>query len=68
MNTFREFFLETMNKTEEEFQGDCDKLLDKNITYLFEGIGPSNRIVTPYEENMLVYLSSFNNLTGEELF
>jgi hypothetical protein len=65
--TFRGFFLNCMNRNEQQFQSDCDKL-DKCVTYLFEGIGKDNRIVTPYVDNMLVYLSSFVTATGSELF
>lgn len=68
MNTFRDFFLAAMNKTEEQFQTDCNTMLDKNKTYLFEGIGPDNRIVTKYETNHLVFLAAIHNDTGEEKF
>lgn len=66
--TFRGFMLNAMGRTEEQFQSDCASELNPTITYLFEAVGPDNRIVTPYVENHLVYLSSFVTATGEELF
>jgi len=64
--TFRDFMLSAMGRTEAEFQEDCTELLNKEYTYLFECIGKDNRIVTPYGENMLVFLSSVENATGNE--
>jgi hypothetical protein len=63
--TFRGFFLNAMGRTEEKFQSDC-AYLDKDRTHLFEGVGPDNRIVRPYETNHLVELGQVNNITGEE--
>ncbi|WP_434715841.1 RNA ligase [Paraburkholderia sp. A3RO-2L] len=40
-------------------------LLDTNVTYLFEFIGPDNPLVTPYEHNELVLLGA-RWLDGEE--
>jgi len=68
MNTFRDFMLNAMGRTEAEFQSDCEEKLSKDITFVLEAVGPDNRIVTPYTENHLVYLSSFVTATGEELF
>ena len=65
--TFRKAMLRAMGKTEAEFQQDCARL-DKRVTYVLEYCSPDNRIVTPYAEDKLVYLSSFINETGEELF
>jgi hypothetical protein len=65
--TFRDFFLNCMSRTEEEFQRDCNEFLEKDTTYLNEGCGPDNRIVTPYIKNELVYLGAIHNVTGIEL-
>lgn len=54
--TFRGFMLAAMGRTESEFQQSCTAL-NKDLTYLFEAVGPDNRIVTPYETNHLVYLA-----------
>jgi len=64
--TFRNFMLAAMGRTEEEFQQDCENSLNREYTYLFESVGKDNRIVTPYETNHLVFLSSVENATGEE--
>jgi hypothetical protein len=45
-----------MGLTEEKFQLSCCAM-DKNVTRVYEGIGPSNRIVTPYKKNELVALA-----------
>jgi len=66
--TFRGFMLKAMGRTEKEFQHDCEKKLNQKITYVLEAVGPDNRIVTKYETNHLVYLTSFVTATGEELF
>lgn len=63
--TFRNFMLHCMGRTEEQFQDDCEAHLDKGVTYIFEAIGPDNRIVTKYDKNMLVYLGGvrkFDNI------
>ena len=40
--------------------------LDPVNTYLFEVVSPLNRVVVPYPEIDIYYLSTKNNLTGEE--
>src|ERR1035437_3120763 len=65
--TFRGFMLNAMGRTEEQFQHDCG-FLDRRNTYLFEAVGPDNRIVTPYTTNHLIELSNINNVTGKETF
>jgi len=59
--TFRGYILHCMQRTEEEFQDDCENNFYKHMTYIFEAVGPENRIVTKYNENQLVYLSSIDN-------
>lgn len=64
--TFRGFMLAAMERTEAQFQIDCTYLNREN-TYLFEAVGPDNRIVTPYETNHLIELSTITTKTGYEV-
>jgi len=64
--TFREFFLNCLGVTETQFQIDCGLSHNKEYSYIYEMIGPDNRIVTKYEMNHAVFLSSFENKTGKE--
>ena len=65
--TFRDGVLDSLGKTEQQFQDDC-QMLDKNSTRLYEWISPNNRIVTPYKKSELVFLCLINNKTGEEIY
>ncbi len=58
--TFRDWILKAMGRTEEEFQNDCQQILGEDLTEVFEYIGPENRIVTRYDEPMLVHLSTID--------
>lgn len=40
--------------------------LDENLTYMFELVGPYNRVVIPYEEPAIYFLGARNKYTGEE--
>lgn len=42
-------------------------LMQEGITYLFELVGPSNRIVVNYKEDELVFLAGIETATGREL-
>lgn len=64
--TFRNFMLNAMGRTEEQFQRDCDGF-DKTVTRLYEAVGPDNRIVTPYTKNHLIALSYVSNNNGSEV-
>jgi len=60
ITNFREMFMEAYNKKE---------LIGsplKNATHVFELVGPQNRVVIPYEEIELFYLTSVNNETLKE--
>lgn len=46
---------------------DLTVCFDSRYSYIFELVSPFNRIVVPYEETKLYYLTSFNNDTGEEV-
>ena len=40
--------------------------LDEDKTYMFELVGPYNRVVVPYDEMDIYFLGARNKLTGEE--
>ncbi len=40
--------------------------LDFDCTYMFELVGPYNRVVIPYEEPAIIFLGARNKFTGEE--
>lgn len=40
--------------------------LDKSKSYVFEFVSPETKIVTPYKDRRLYYLSTFDNRTKEE--
>ena len=42
----------------------CD--LDSDLTYMFELVGPYNRVVVPYEEPAIYFLGARNKFTGAE--
>lgn len=64
--TFRNFFLNCVGRTEEEFQKDCS-YLNPRVTHIFEGCGPDNLIVTEYDENHLVELCAIDIDTMDEI-
>ena len=41
--------------------------LDRDLTYIFELVSPSTRVVVPYDRTMLYHLGTRSNLTGREL-
>ena len=65
MNNFGEYFINTLLKyynNSTEFYG----TLDEDKTYMFELVGPYNRVVIPYDEPELYFLGARNKFTGEE--
>lgn len=44
------------------------KNLDMESTYMFELVGPYNRVVVPYEESKIYFLGVRDNYTGTEQF
>lgn len=48
--------------TEDEFQNYFNVKGDKSVTYIYEYIGPENRIVTPYKAAMMVLLTVRSNV------
>jgi len=72
IKTFRDMFMEAFSERKIfEVQNHIvngEKLTDpmKNATHVFELVGPHNRVVIPYKEVELYYLTSVNNETFEE--
>lgn len=64
--TFRDQILNVLGWSETEFQEKAE-YLSKEYTWVFEYIGPENRIVTRYEKSQLVLTGLFDNKTGHEL-
>ena len=71
MTNFGAYFLKTLDRYTrahvfrtafEEFTAD----LDEQYTYMFELVGPYNRVVIPYDEPELYFLGARNKFTGEE--
>lgn len=70
MPDFGKYFHDTFYKTVEPCCGPFIYFVDKlntNYTYMFELVGPFNRVVIPYEEPALYFLGARNKYTGEEL-
>ncbi len=42
--------------------------LNPDLTYMFELVGPYNRVVIPYEEPAIYFLGARDKFTGEEFF
>ena len=65
MSNFGEYFIDTLlnyyNNSTEFYN-----TLDEDKTYMFELVGPYNRVVVPYEEPALYFLGARNKHTGEE--
>ena len=65
MSNFGEYFINTIlqyyNNSTEFYN-----TLDEDKTYMFELVGPYNRVVIPYEQSDLYFLGARNKYTGEE--
>jgi hypothetical protein len=65
MPNFGEYFIDTLldyyNNSTEFYN-----TLDEDKTYMFELVGPYNRVVVPYEQSDLYFLGARNKYTGEE--
>jgi T4 RnlA family RNA ligase len=63
--SFGDYFDDTLRKyylnTEDFLAG-----LKKDLTYMFELVGPYNRVVVPYEEPAIYFLGVRDTYTGEE--
>ncbi len=65
MPNFGEYFTQTIEK----YYPNCSVFLcdlDSDLTYMFELVGPYNRVVVPYEEPAIYFLGARNKFTGEE--
>lgn len=60
-NVYGEMFLEASRKQ----NLDLEKL-DVDNTYIFELVGPFNRVVVEYPETMIYHTGTRNNITGQE--
>ena len=65
-NSFGDYFIDTLKKYY-PYESDFIENLDEKCTYMFELVGPSNRVVVPYEESKIYFLGVRNNWTGQEL-
>lgn len=65
---FYEMVLDAFGLSLNEFHALAEWNLTREMTHLFELVHKDNRIVTPYENNEMVYLGSVDNDTGEFSF
>jgi len=66
VHDFEELFLEALGKYNYNcFRAFTDRL-DPDLTYMFELVGPYNRVVIPYDEPALYFLGARDKYTGEE--
>ena len=49
-----------------DYLSDFEDDLNKDLTYMFELVGPYNRVVVPYEKSAIYFLGARNKYTGEE--
>lgn len=64
---FGHYFLEALNKYYSSFDEFVSKL-ETCYTYMFELVGPYNRVVVPYEKPDLYFLGARANDSGEEFY
>lgn len=64
-NNFGAYFCYTIYDYYFRFK-DFTSELDQNLTYIFELVGPYNRVVIPYEEPAIYFLGARNKYTGEQ--
>lgn len=67
MSNFGEYFLVALSKYYSSF-GSFVHGLETHRTYLFELVGPYNRVVVPYNEPDLYFLGARTNSSGEEFY
>jgi hypothetical protein len=65
MSDFGTYFIEALGNYYNSF-GAFIGTLNSDLTYMFELVGPYNRVVVPYEEPELYFLGARNKYTGEE--
>lgn len=67
MPDFGYYFLEALGKYYNSF-GEFVAGLETHRTYMFELVGPYNRVVVPYDEPDLYFLGARTNSSGEEFY
>jgi T4 RnlA family RNA ligase len=65
MSDFGTYFIEALGNYYNSF-GAFIGTLNSDLTYMFELVGPYNRVVIPYEEPELYFIGARNKYTGEE--
>ena len=65
MPNFGKYFLEALSNYYSGFRAFTDGL-DEQLTYMFELVGPYNRVVVPHDKPDLYFLGARNKFTGEE--
>ena len=65
MPDFGKYFLEALSNYYSGFRAFTDGL-DEQLTYMFELVGPYNRVVVPHDKPDLYFLGARNKFTGEE--
>ena len=64
-NSFGTYFCDTIYNYYDRFN-EFTGGLDEDKTYMFELVGPYNRVVIPYDEPAIYFLGARNKYTGEE--
>ena len=67
MPTFGDYFIEALGNYYNNF-GEFVSGLETHRTYMFELVGPYNRVVVPYDEPDLYFLGARTNASGEEYY
>ena len=67
MPNFGEYFVQTLTKYYKSCY-DFTCILDPDYTYMFELVGPYNRVVIPYEEPAIYFIGARDKTTGEEFY
>ena len=67
MKNFGDYFISVIEKYYDRFD-DFFRGLETHRTYMFELVGPYNRVVVPYDEPDLYFLGARTNSSGEEFY
>ena len=69
MPNFGEYFVQTLMKYYNYTSCyDFTRHLDEDYTYMFELVGPYNRVVVPYDEPAIYFIGARDKTTGEEFY
>ena len=66
MPNFGDYFIEALGECHHCNFGEFISGLDDDLTYMFELVGPYNRVVVPYDKPDIYFLGARNKYTGEE--